>query len=240
MKYKGISSRERELLEELKRRNILVFNPLNAANILSEDRENTHRILSRMESKDIIHRIERGKYISSKAMNEEHIYKIASHIVEPSYVSLWSGLHYYGYTTQVPRTIHIMVTEPKKIIQLQSMKIKFVKTGHFFGYISENDLVIAEPEKLFIDCLLYPDHAGGLSHIRESLDEAELDGERIVDYALKTNNRSLNSRLGYLLQKTDKNFPMERLKENISSSPVQLEPSKSGKKKNNEWNVMVC
>ncbi len=239
MTYKGISSRERELMEELKKRNILVFNPLNAANILNEDRENTHRILSRMESKDIIRRIERGKYVSSKSMNEEHIYKIASHIVEPSYVSLWSGLNYYGYTTQVPRTIHIMVTEPKKTIELQGMKIKFVKTSHFFGYVSERDLIIAEPEKLFIDCLLYPDYAGGVSHIRDCLSEANIDGDKMVDYALKTNNRSLNSRLGHLLQKTGKNFPIKRLRECISSSPVPLDPSEPGKKKDRNWNVMV-
>ena len=239
MEYKSISSRERELMEELNKRNILVFTPLDVANILDEDRENTHRILSRMESKDIIHRIERGKYISSKCMNEEHIYKIASHIVEPSYVSLWSGLHYYGYTTQVPRTIHIMVTEPKKIIQLQGMKIKFVKTSHFFGYVSERDLIIAEPEKLFIDCLLYPHYAGGVSHVLECLGEADICVEKMVDYALKTNNRTLNSRLGYLLQKTGKDFPVRRLRECISRSPVQLDPSKPGNKKEKKWNVTV-
>ena len=234
----GISSRERTLLKELSRRNILVFNPIEASNILNESRKNTYRILSRMESKDLIHRIEKGKYLSKEKLEETHIYTLASNVVSPSYVSLWSALHHYGYTTQVPRTVYVMTTTPKDTISLQNQDIRFVKTSNFFGYTSEKKLVIAEPEKLFIDCLLYPDYAGGIQEIKNSMIEATIDGDKIVDYALKVNKKSLCSRLGYLLQKTDKDFDEYRLKKNISRSPILLDPSKSGGNKDNEWNVI--
>ncbi len=234
----GISSRERTLLEELSKRNILVFNPIEASNILDESRKNTYRILSRMGSKGIIHRIEKGKYITTEKLEETHVYHIAAQIVSPSYISLRSALHHYGYTTQVPRTVYVMVTTPKETIPLQDQEIKFVKTSHFFGYTSEEKLIIAEPEKLFIDCLLYPEYSGGINKIKDSMAEAKIDGEKIVDYALKVDKKSLCSRLGYLLQKTDKDFDEERLKKNISRSPVPLDASRSEGNKNSRWNVI--
>jgi len=234
----GISSRERTLLKELSRRNLLIFNPIEASNILNESRKNTYRILSRMESKDLIHRIEKGKYIPKEKLEETHIYNIASNIVSPSYLSLWSALHHYGYTTQVPRTVYIMTATPKESISLQNQEIRFVKSSHFFGYTSEGKLIIAEPEKLFIDCLLYPEYAGGIQEIKKSMNEAPIDGKKIVDYALKVNKKSLCSRLGYLLQKTDKDFDEDRLKKNISRSPIPFDPSKSRGNKDNEWNVI--
>ncbi|MFP4608692.1 MAG: type IV toxin-antitoxin system AbiEi family antitoxin [Candidatus Aenigmatarchaeota archaeon] len=195
----GISARERKLLDELSKRDLLVFNPIEASNILDESRENTYRILSRMESKDLIYRIEKGKYISTKKLEETHIYITASNIVTPSYVSLFSALHHYGFTTQVPKTVYVMITTPKETLSLQGQDIRFVKTSHFFGYTSEKKLVIAEPEKLFIDCLLYPEYAGGIKKIKSSMIEASIDGEKIVDHALRINKKSLCSRLGYLL-----------------------------------------
>lgn len=234
----GVSARERRLLNELSRRDLLIFNPIEASNILDESRKNTYRILSRMESKDLIHRIEKGKYISSEKLEKTHIYHIASNIVTPSYISLFSALHHYGYTNQVPRTVYVMASTPKGSISLQNQDVRFVKTSHFFGYTSEKKLIIAEPEKLFIDCLLYPEYAGGIKKIKSSMIEASIDGEKIVDYALKINKKSLCSRLGYLLQKTDKDFDKARLQKNISKSPIPLDPSRSGGTKDDRWNVI--
>lgn len=234
----GMSARERELLEELSKRDILVFNPIEASNILDESKDNTYRILSRMESKDLICRIEKGKYVSTERLEKTHIYDIASKITTPSYISLWSALHHYGYTTQVPKRVFVMITTPKETIKLQNQEITFVKTSHFFGYTSEKKLVIAEPEKLFIDCLLYPEYAGGVLEIKKSMKEADLDGKKIVDYALEVDKKSLCSRLGYMLQETGKEFDAESLKTNISRSPIPLDPSGSAGNKSKEWNVI--
>ncbi len=238
MIYSGISGRERKLLDELSRRNLMIFRPIDASNILSESRENTYRILSRMEDKDIIERIEKGKYISSKELEETDIYEIATHIIEPSYLSLWSGLHKYGYTTQVPRTVFVMTSVAKDDITVQNQKIKFVKTKHFFGYTSDNKLMIAEPEKLFIDCILYPHYSGGFQEIKKSLEEADINEKKIVEYALKVDNRSLNSRLGYIMEKTHLDADLDLLNKNKSVSPIRLDPKKEKGKLNKRWNII--
>lgn len=238
MNYKGVSGRERKLLDELSRRNLTIFRPIDASNILSESRENTYRILSRMEDKDIIERIEKGKYISSKELEETDIYETATHIIEPSYLSLWSGLHKYGYTTQVPTTVFIMTSVPKDDLIIQNQKIKFVKTKHFFGYTSENKLVIAEPEKLFIDCILYPHYSGGFQEIKKSLEEADINDEKLLEYALNTDNKALNSRLGYIMEKTYSDADLDLLNKNKSVSPIRLDPKKEKGKLNKRWNII--
>ncbi len=239
MSYAGVSARERELLEEVRKRGILVFNPIETSNILGEPRENTYRILSRMVKKGLLVRLEKGRYISSQELEERDIYEMACYIVEPSYLSLWSGLHHYGYTTQVPRDICLMVATPRSSLIVQNQPIRFVKTKHFFGYKKEGRCVIAETEKLFLDCLLFPEYAGGLGEILDALASAELDSGKIVDYALKIGNRSLNSRLGHLLQTTGKDFDSKRLKEHISKNYVLLVPSaKYRGKRIKEWNII--
>ncbi len=234
MKYTGISPRERRLTDELSRRNITLFTPMDASNILKESRENTYRILSRMEDKGLIERIEKGKYLACSSMDRMHIYEIATKIVTPSYLSLWSALHHYGYTTQVPRTAFVMTTAPKSGLCINNQKIKFVKTIHFFGYRSEGALVIAEPEKLFIDCLLYPHYAGGINEIATALEEAELREDIIIEYAKKIDNRALNSRLGYLLEITGTD--VDRLE--ISRTPVPLDLNKKGGDMIKRWNII--
>ncbi len=235
MSYKGISARERKLIDEISKRGITLFRPIDVSNILHEPRDNAYRILSRMEDKDLVERIERGKYITKSDLERMHLYEIATKIATPSYLSLWSALHYYGYTTQVPRIVYVMATVPKEGVKIQDQMIKFVKTNHFFGYRSQNEMVIAEPEKLFIDCLLYPHYSGGINEIISSLKEAELEEETLISYAQRIGNKSLNSRLGYLMEITGKNINLDNL--DTSESPVPLDPSKKSSDLNKKWNI---
>ncbi len=238
MNYYGISGRERKLAELISKRGIIVFTPIGASNLLKEGRENTYRILSRMEDKDIIVRIEKGKYITRESLDDLHIYEIAGHIMEPSYISLWSGLHHYGYTAQVSQIVYVMVSRGRAPVYLNGQRIEFVKTKHFFGYVRDGGVVIAEPEKLFIDGLMYPRYTGGVDDIIESLTRAEIDGAKVVEYALRVGQRSLISRLGYALDITGKKFDSERLSRNISGSYVPLEPGNKVGKKIRKWRII--
>ena len=226
MKYPSTAAREARLLAELEKRGILVFNPVEVSNILQVGRESAHRIMSRMVSKGLVRRLERGKYVASSALKDRDIYELACQVVQPSYLSLWSGLHAYGYTSQVPKTVYLMVAIPRSGLELQGRNLRFVRTRHFFGYKREGKIIIAEPEKLFLDCLAFPEHAGGIAEIREALDAAGLDCGKLRDYAMLMGNKSLNSRLGYILEESGKGFDAEPLRDMISSSYVPLDPAR--------------
>ena len=229
MKYPNISAREMHLLDELDRRGRNVFNPVETSNILGVSRDAAHRILSRMMAKGLVDRLERGKYISRSNLENMDIYEVACQIVQSSYISLWSGLHIYGYTTQVPRIVYLMVGIPRSGLSIRGHELKFVRTKHFFGYRMDGGRVLAEPEKLFLDCLLFPEYSGGIGEIRDALKIADLDGEKLMEYALSMDNKSLNSRLGYILEEAGKDIDLSSIREKISRSYVPLDTTRENR-----------
>ncbi|MEA3559909.1 MAG: hypothetical protein U9R75_11705 [Candidatus Thermoplasmatota archaeon] len=239
MKYSGMSSRERYLLEEISLRSIKIITPLITSGILGETIENTYRILNRMVKKDLMIRLEKGKYIPISDQEEMDIYEVASHIIVPSYISFWSGMHIYGYTTQVPTTVYVMTTVQKSPLNMMDCTVRFVKSSHFFGYEKIGEMVIAEKEKLFLDCLEFPHYSGGINEIMSAMKKADIDMDLMIDYARRMNVRSLNSRLGYLIEALEIDGQIDELEERISRVYIPLDPSsnKNGKK-NKRWMIL--
>jgi len=243
MDYKPLSARERKLIEEVETRDLVVFTPFEASKILGVDLNTAYRVLSRLEHKEAVVRIERGKYIIRRFYSELDIYDIAPHVVKPSYVSLWSALHYYGLTTQVPRVVFLIVTRARKRLELQGYGLRYVKVKKelFFGYKRVGGSVIAEPEKLLIDCLAFPHYAGGFGEIENAAIKAELDMVKMIDYAIRTGSGTICSRLGYLLETTGKKFNAEKLLKHTSRSYVLLDPtnSRTGLGSSKKWNIKM-
>jgi len=76
-------------------------------------------LLSRLESRGSIERIEKGKYLiipldSSYGEYTLHEFVIGSWLVNPCAISYWSALHWYGMTEQIPSTVFIQTTGRKK------------------------------------------------------------------------------------------------------------------------------
>ena len=243
MEYKPLSARERKLIEEIETRDLVVFTPFEASRILDVDVDTAYRALSRLVRKRAVVRIERGKYIIRRFYSELDIYEIAPHAVEPSYISLMSGLHFYGLTTQVPRVVFLMVTRARKPMELQGSELRYVKVRKdlFFGYTKVGRSVVAEPEKLFLDCLAFPHYAGGFSEIEEAARSAEMDAVKIVDHAIQMDSGTICSRLGYLLERTGRKFDEARLLGHISKSRVLLDPSASrtSSATSRKWNILI-
>ena len=105
-------------------------------------------ILSRLEKKGWIERIEKGKYIviplgAEKGKYTQHEFVLGSYLVDPCIISYWSALNYYGFTEQIPRTVFIQTTSrkkhqeitifgvPYKIIKMKEEKIFGVEKAWF-------------------------------------------------------------------------------------------------------------
>ncbi len=238
MKYKGISPRENNLLSEISSRSIKLITPLIAGSILGEDRENVHRILNRMTDKGLLKRLERGKYVASGDLDRNEILEIATSISVPSYISLWSGLTFYGLTTQVPSKVFVMTMVPRKVIEIDPIRIRFVKTSHFFGYTKVGNMTVAEVEKLFLDCLEYPQYSGGVGEILSCLRKSVPDWEKMMEYAEMMDIKTLNSRLGYIFEELE-GKPADSLRRNISTAYVYLDPTLPKKgTRNKRWRII--
>lgn len=238
MEYKGTSARENRLLGGISKRSIRLITPAIAGSILREDRPNVHRILNRMTDKGLLIRIERGKYVVAGDLDRSGLLEIATLISVPSYISLWTGLNFFGLTTQVPSSVFVMTMVPRKEIDLDPVRIRFVKTSHFFGYTKMGNVVVAEVEKLFLDCLEFPQYSGGIEELISSTERATFDKEKLLEYASMMNIRALNSRLGFIMERIGENT-MTSLRRNISTSYIYLDPTLPKKGKRNErWRVI--
>ena len=207
-------------------------------------------ILSRMEERGFIERVERGKYLiiplsSEKGKYTLHEFVIASYLVEPSAISYWSALHHYGLTEQIPGTVFIQTPARKKKNVLEIFGVNYqivrVKEDKFFGvrkeWIEENAVNITDKEKTIIDCLDKPHYAGGIIEAAKALKNSSLDYNQLSAYALRINNFAVVRRLGYLCERmgVPLNLPQPR-----SKSYLLLDPTMPSKGENDaKWRLIL-
>ena len=191
------------------------------------------RVLHRLASRGFLKRLANGRYVvaafgDSAALAQP--FYLGTRLVEPSYVSFWSALHYYGWTEQAARLVFIANTRLSLRRNVEPYAFRLVKLPamRFFGSIPVRDgpleFPVAEPEKAVVDSLYLPDHAGGMEHVASAITEAldSLDRTRLVEYAVRMGVRSLASRLGYLLDRN--RVEGTGLAEAASNVYVRLDP----------------
>ncbi len=206
-------------------------------------------IVARLEGRGFIKSVERGKYILLGFEPERVLsnpFFIASRVVYPSYVSFWSALNFYGFTEQVPVMVFLASARKKKEVEFNNFRFKYVLINpeKFFGYRKERvgdlDFLIAEEEKAIIDSLYLPENAGGMAEVIKAVYNAKdrVDLDKLFAYASAMKNRSLCSRLGYLLER----FGIEAgmLLECSSNEYVRLDPAKEKSRVwDKKWHVNV-
>ncbi|MCK9581131.1 MAG: hypothetical protein M0Q92_11910 [Methanoregula sp.] len=207
-------------------------------------------ILSRMEEKGFIERIERGKYLiiplgSEKGKYTLHEFVMASYLVEPCAISYWSALHHYGLTEQIPNTVFVQTPARKKKSRMEVLGVKYqivrVKDTKFFGirkeWIEETPIGITDKEKTVIDCLDKPHLAGGIIEVAKALKDRTLDHSKLCEYALKIDNFAVVRRLGYLCGQMG--IPVN-LPHPPSKKYLLLDPTMPAKGKNDpEWRLVI-
>ncbi len=219
------------------------------AGLLKIPVERTYSIAARLKERGFIKSVERGKYLLLGFEPERVLsnpFFIASRIVYPSYVSFWSALNFYGFTEQVPIVVFLASTRKKTEVEFNGLRIKYVlmHPSKFFGYrkerIGDLDFLIAEEEKAIVDSLYLPENAGGLAEVAKAVYNAKekVDLEKLFLYVTAMKNKSLCSRLGYLLEKFG--FDASNLSECSSREYVKLDPTreKSGVW-DKKWHVNV-
>jgi predicted transcriptional regulator of viral defense system len=207
-------------------------------------------ILSRMEEKGFIERIEKGKYLiiplgSEKGKYTLHEFVIASYLVEPYAISYWSALHHYGLTEQIPSTVFVQTPARKKKNLMEIFGVNYqivrVKEDKFFGvrkeWIEENPVNITDKEKTIIDCLDKPHYAGGIIEVAKALKTGSLNYNQLSAYALRIANFAVVRRLGFLGEKMGipLDLPLPR-----SKKYLLLDPTMPAKGENDaKWRLII-
>ena len=207
-------------------------------------------ILSRLEKKGWIERIEKGKYIviplgAEKGKYTLHEFVLGSYLVDPCVISYWSALNYYGFTEQIPRTVFIQTTSRKKHQEVTIFGIPYkiirVKEEKIFGvekaWFEETQINLTNREKTIIDCLDKPQYAGGIIEVAKALRTEEYDKKILVKYAKKINNTGVIRRLGYICEflQIPIHLPEIKTRNYLKLDPILPETNEL----NAKWNLII-
>jgi len=243
--YISISQNEALLLSLVKTQGLTVFGVKELRSLSNWQTTRLHNTLFSLTAKQVLTRIKRNAYALTEQLYE-NIFEIATIVVIPSYISFWTALSYYGFTEQQIQTIQVVSTRQTKTLRLNSHTIEITtfQPREFYGYTRINRFVIAEKEKAVIDSLFQLEKCGGLNEYVKCLKNAwaELRKKTFLQYLKTFRNRSLLSRMGYLIEhlELDKGHILETLEQDKSMSPVKLNPQKPGTGRyDKKWNVVV-
>lgn len=212
------------------------------------------KLLFTLAKQGRIARLRRGLYTTigmESVANITHSFVIATHLVQPSAISHWSALQHHGLTEQVPQII--TASTPSKVVtpsmrkknlndvkhkhiwQIADIRYEYIniKQKHFFGiekiWLDENSQVqITDKERTLLDVFIYPKMFGGMGEALGILENslATIDIQKLVNYAVRYDKKSLIKRLGWALEYF--NVPAQQL-EALLDAPIsyfcRLDPS---------------
>ena len=200
--YSSISKNESFLLGIIKNAELTVFG-VKELHVLTDWSDNRiNNTLTSLEKKELLVRIKRNHYALADIISE-HSFELATETIKPSYISFWSALSYYGFTEQQVTQIQLVSTKQFKDHKIASyiISITTFKPELFYGYTQVEDFVIAEMEKALVDSLYLPEKCGGLNEFVKCLVNSwkTINKSKLIKYILKFDNKSLISRVGYLI-----------------------------------------
>lgn len=168
---------------------------------------NLNEILENLIEKEILSRIERGKYCRHNFRDE---LVIGCKLIDDGAVAYWSALNRHGLTEQFPNTVFIQATKIKADKTVFGVSYRFVKIhprkriGIQTEGFGNHKYRITDKEKTIVDCFDLPQYSGGYPELIRAFDQAELDQDKLIDYCKATRNISATKRMAYLAELLDK------------------------------------
>ncbi|MBU0534985.1 hypothetical protein KKC62_02345 [Patescibacteria group bacterium] len=140
--------------------------------------------LSRWCKRGVFIRLTKGIYTPYNTDIE--VDKVANQIYYPSYLSFESALSYYGILSQIPYTLTFATQKKSKKLVLKDTQIEYTQLANrlFFGYILENGIYLATPEKALMDTIYLVSKGNRTLNISE-LYLKNIDKEKFKEISLK-------------------------------------------------------
>lgn len=254
-KIKGLSAKEIKLISNFELKKVSIVTTKEVKKILKGSKQEAYDLIYRLKKKGRLVQIKRGKYIliPVKAVDMcwgENPFKMAGEFRQPYYISYRTALNFYGLTEQVPVTIYVACLKYHKSAQVFNENFKFIQLNKnkFFGYekreIDKKEVYFADLEKTLIDCLDKQYCGGSIVDVVKGLFWArkEIKINKLVDYSLKMDNKTLIKRLGYLLELLGIKFNQKNLLRQFKNDKkfVPLSTAHPNKGKlNKKWKIII-
>lgn len=253
---KSLSKTESYLLSKLSEERADIFTAKDVVKALGTSPSESRRIISNLNAKRWIEKIEAGKYLiiplsaGVKPRYTEHEFIIGSKLIEPYYIAYWSALNYHHLTEQIPFSVFIAATGRKSNRKILDVNYIFVTISKkkFFGYITVSvagkNVLVSDKEKTIADCLDHPEYCGDITEVAKALKSEGISYGKIVDYAIGMDNATILKRLGYLSELLGLSLGDElkkKISNNISKGYSVLDPSLKSRtgKYNEKWKLLI-
>jgi len=257
VKAPGMGKGEADLIQAIEERGFSIFTFDQAVRLLGANRDSTKKIIYNLKKKQRIKAIEKGIYLLNLSIAGEHRefsekgIIIASHLVNPYYISYWTALNFYGWTEQPSRTIFIATTKQKAPLGVKGTAFKFIRLrpNRFFGFRQyldgQYEVMVADKEKTIVDCLDQPRYCGEIVEVAKGIwnGRNDTDFNRLLIYAERMGNGAIIKRLGYIMETLGILIPefRKKLLSRVRRGIVSLDPDgkKSRGEINHEWQIRI-
>jgi predicted transcriptional regulator of viral defense system len=175
----------------------------------------TRNVLSRLESKGWLERLERGKYLLvplaagvNRKWSEDPL-AVGSFLAPSGGAAYWTAVRHWGWTTQLPGTQFFITSRRRAALgTFLGVPYRFItlKPDRVFGIGEEwvNGLAIrvTDRERTLVDILDRPDLSGGIAEVSEALRTGwnEIDLALLTQYMERFGSGTVPKRLGYLAE----------------------------------------
>jgi len=162
---------------------------------------NLNAVLENLVDKEILSRIEKGKYCRA-AFRDELV--IGTSIARDGAVAYSTALSKHGLTEFFSNTIYIQTPFLKRAKTVFGVPYRFVKVAPFkrLGIYREgtgnHSFWMTDVEKTIVDCFDLVDYSPGYEDLIRAFKQAELDGDRLIRYCNSLGSIAVTKRLGFL------------------------------------------
>ncbi|MBI2146221.1 hypothetical protein HYU22_02685 [Candidatus Woesearchaeota archaeon] len=226
--YNSISRQEATLLNAVEMH--LVFSLTAIRRLTGWKTMTISNVLTSLKKKGVIVAVKKNAYVLASKI-PEHSLSIATIITHPSYISFWTAGSYYGFTEQQAQVIQVVSTKQHRPLKigLHHIEIMTVKPAKWFGYTNINNIPIAEPEKLLVECLYKPEKIGGIDEMKKILKNAwpKINQATLRLYIERYHVKAIFARLGFLLEDLNlRNDLEQQLMRRLPKGYTRLNPAK--------------
>ncbi len=203
----NVTSEQLQFLKLLDEYEVEIFNLDNIEDLLSHKFENLNEILENLVHKELLSRIEKGKFCKP-TFRDENV--LGTFIAKESAIAYWSALNLHGLTEQFPNTIFVQTSFKKKDKSVFGTKYKFIqiakqkRCGIITNGYGSHTYKITDIEKTIVDCFDLPEYSGGYAELLRAFSKANLSSSKLIEYCNAVDNISIIKRMGYLAEVLNK------------------------------------
>ena len=209
-----------------------------------------YKIVSSLNSKGYLYRLEKGLYLVQKTPAKEPIiedpYRLALSIFK-GYIAFSSALRLYNLIEYEPFTFFVATPNRSKRLFIGNYEIRAVSMrDRAEGITLYNEIYVSNLEKTIFDCFYKPQYSGGYETITKALAaDIKIDWKNVLYYFKKYSSDSLCQRTGYILdlmkQEIDYNVPdycISYFRNRIKSKTKLIPTSPTKGKYSSKWKLM--